>query len=272
MQRCFAWLRKVGTVLIVGGVIGASSDAVVAADGIIENIFEMFQARRPAARVAPPADVAVEAAPERIDQFTPHLKKLLATEIYFVKKVCRPDAEQLKRIEAAGEQQIKILAKEYAVAARNNNTSLGNIDPRDRLCGVLEKAVANVMPEDAAKRYSQELAAREKSLEEALAGMTTVVVDRAVLLTPTQFDELRTRFSENWHREWPRDLQIYQYEQYVSVPDTVSLRYVLNDRQLSILSSRPQNGRTIFFGWEHQFGPDWGGEIDWEDEATEENN
>lgn len=245
-HHCARWFL-VALLLIV------SSSGPVRAQDLLEGILDFFQPARPAARRQAERDIP----DEMLNQFLPTLRKVLAAEIHFVRKVCRPDDEQLAAIREAGEKELKPIARTYASMMRNNQHT-GFPDARDRVCAAMRRQVEAVMPEEAAERYREELEARRAALEEAGTGMMTVVVDRLVCLSPEQFDQVCKVAAANWEEEWLHNLQIFTYQEYAPIPPPNVLQKVLDPRQQELLRGRSNRSR-IHFGWEQEmriFGMD----------------
>ena len=247
-HRC--WTRSLPLVLLL---IVSSSGAVGAQD-ILEGIFEFFQPARPVGRQQ---QREKDIPDEMLKPFLPALEKVLTAEIHFVRKVCRPDDEQLAEIRQAGEKEMKAVARTYASMQRNNQHT-GFPDARERICAELRKTIDAVMPEEAAQRYREEVAAREAADKQAGAGMMTVVVDGLVCLSPEQFDQTSEAIGQNWDKEWSRNLQVFTYEEHAPVPPPRVLQKILDPRQQQLLQGRSHRS-SIHFGWEQEmtvFGAD----------------
>ena len=213
---------------------------------IIKEILNLFQPARPAMRQPAERDIP----DEMLNQFLPALKKVLTAEIHFVRKVCRPDDEQLAAIREAGEKELKPIARTYASMARNNQHT-GFPDARERVSAVLRRRIEALMPEETAQRYRDELAAREAAEKEAAVGMMTVVIDRLVCLSPEQFDKASEAIGKNWDEQWSGNLQVFTYEQYAPVPPPNVLQTFLDPQQQDLLRGRSSRS-TIHFGWEQE--------------------
>lgn len=196
---------------------------------------------------------------QMLNQFLPPLKKVLTVEMHFVHKVCRPDDDQRAEIQSAGEREVDSVARTFATLQKNDRNSrvLAAGVARQRISAALRESVTAVMPEETARSYQEELEARAAALQEAGAGMMSVVVDRQVSLRPEQFDQLSAASIENWDQEWSSNLQIYNYDAYAPIPPARVLQKVLEPRQQDLLLGQPRG--TIHFGWEHEmrvFGMD----------------
>lgn len=240
---------------VIAGVLVSLSVGVARADNpIAEGMRMLFRSFAPAGQ----AGANVEIAPEQLVQFLGPLKKLLTAEIHFFRKICHPNAEQLAAVRQTGEQEIESIAREYALLQRKNQHS-GFPDARDLLMRAMEKGVAQIMPAEVAELYSEELAARREAHAHAATAMMTVVIDRAYLLSPEQFDKVHSAIAEQPDPQWLRNLQIYLYDEYAPMPGPNLLRPLLSDRQREILKSRTDRG-MIHFGWESDLGLQmWGG-------------
>ncbi|MBA3316437.1 MAG: hypothetical protein H0T47_24530 [Planctomycetaceae bacterium] len=192
--------------------------------------------------------------------FVPQIKTLLGTELHFVRKVCKPDDAQMEAIRKAGLAEVETIAKRFAAAQQQNRRD-GWPDARMGLSQALRRKIVDVMPTEAAKRYDDELTARKEARTEAAAEMMTTLVDGKVSLLPKQYEEVTAAVLANWQDAWARDLQLFLYEDFAPVPDLQAINGVLTERQRNLWRGGHQRGR-IFFGWEHELGLDWGGQIE----------
>jgi hypothetical protein len=249
VRRCFG-SRLIPVVLFV--VVIASADVAYSQEGILGGIRRLFGVdRRPAV-----VEMA-EPAPEVVNQFTPHLKKVLTAEIHFVRKVCRPDAEQLAAIRKAGVEQLDSVAKQYAKLQQGGRHS-GFPDARELIAAGLQKTIDEVLPEEAAQRYRDENAARIEARRQAVTAMMTTLIDRELALTPEQFDQVDRAIGEKWDDQWGRNLQMFLYDQYAPMPHASVLTPLLNEQQKEVWKGRVNHG-MIHFGWEQDLGVNWMG-------------
>jgi hypothetical protein len=264
MWRSRRRLVAAGLALAVGA---ESAGAARGDDSVLGGLLRMFRfANRPApARPAPVArPVVVEAAEVPADVFTPKLKKLLTNELHFVRKVCRPDEGQLALIREAGSAEVDAIAEKLSRSARTSYLP----DARGLLTGALREKVEEVMPAEAARRYAEELAAREADRLDAAAAMATVLIDRRLELTSGQYAGVRERVRAEPAKQWSRDFYVLLfYEQYAKLPDAATIGPALSERQRAVWAAQPATG-TIRFGWEQELGLDWGGTVDLEDEEA----
>ena len=195
---------------------------------------------------------AAVADPAMADQFTPILKKILNTEIHFVRKVCRPNKEQLEAIHAAGMAAIGNIAQECARLQQKNVHGQWP-DARKQVADALMKKVEEALPAETVARYKQEMAARAEGRKSAALGMMMVSLDRKLMFSPQQFEKARETVDKNWEDKWSRNLQVFGYDDYAPRPPQSVLGPLLNETQQEIWSQN-QNYGQIYFGWEQEIG------------------
>ena len=93
------------------------------------------------------------------------------------------------------------------------------------------------------------------------------ILDRKLILSEDQVDEITEKTEQNWEADWDRNMQVYMYDEYSPSPPDSVLDKALNDRQKNVRRGTRNNGR-ISFGWEQDLGiiPIWGddGTVLWE--------
>ena len=98
----------------------------VAADSPLEKLVEFFiggdEEVAAVVEMAVP-DVAVAVGPNAGAQFRPLVHKAAARELYFVKKVCRPDDETYERMKTAAAKAAQELCREYAQAEQEGKST-----------------------------------------------------------------------------------------------------------------------------------------------------
>jgi len=214
------------------------------ADNILQGVFKALGvgARQAIVRPAKPVEIEV------INQFSPMLNKILDVELYFVQKVCQPNAEQAARLRKFGAGEVVTLAKLMAENQNQENT----VDPRQLLTKALGREIEKVCSAEAAKRYREEMSGRLDYKQAAAAGLMLANMDRDLFLSPDQAQKIEGELHQNWKPEWSRNLQGLMYPQYAPWPDAKLIQPHLTPEQSQLITH--QNHGGIQFGWEADAG------------------
>ena len=199
-------------------------------------------------------DVEIQDRPDR-KRVAGLLKQVLANELAYVRKVCEPDEAQMRQIRKDGLTAVDGVAQRIVAAqAKPGRSGTAQIpEPRKLLTEALQKSVSASLPKAKAERYAEELAGREAAKREAGLSLVTTHIDRAVFLSPAQYDAMTDIVRKHWKPEWSRNPQILFYSDYLPFPAVEALAPVMTANQKSIWSARPPYGQ-ISFGWEADLG------------------
>ncbi|WP_175517720.1 hypothetical protein [Planctomicrobium piriforme] len=178
------------------------------------------------------------------------LNVVLRKELRFVQKVCQPSPEQLNDIRQAGMVEIQEISKLFA---REPEFSVKWPDGRKQLCDALAKKIDAILPEQAAGRYRDELASREKAKQDAVVAMMVSIIDGKVGLTPQQAEQVDAAIRNSWQTEWSQSVAIFQYPRYAPLPDVKTIAKILTPHQLQVFKQTPNHGR-LFLGWQAELG------------------
>jgi hypothetical protein len=171
---------------------------------------------------------------ETQQQHVQALRPLLQAELSFLKRVCNPTDEQLRRLREEGDRHLPDAAAAYIIGFRREwfraaegggieivesqadfrvagegflvSTSSA-LDPwkvfRD---GMAASAKAHVSPEQA-ERYREESEKREAGRKQAVIHCLVAELDQELILSAAQRDKLCESLSSNWNEQWRRYLQ-----------------------------------------------------------------
>ena len=214
------------------------------ADNVLQGVFKALGigARQAVVRPAKPVEIEV------INQFSPTLNKLLDVELYFIQKVCQPNADQAARLRKFGVGEVVTLAK---LMAENQNQP-GAVDPRQLLIKALDQEIEKVCSMEAAKRYREEMSERLNYKQAAAAGLMLSNMDRDLFFNTNQAQKIESELRKNWKPEWSRNLQGLMYPQYAPWPDAQLIQPYLTPEQSQLITQ--QNRGNIQFGWEADAG------------------
>ncbi|WP_437227467.1 hypothetical protein SH661x_000365 [Planctomicrobium sp. SH661] len=236
-----AWL-----VMFIGGAPGTSQ---------AQTFFENLARGLGFGRQAVPVPQALDPEdPDLVNEFSPKLNQLLKAELYFVQKVCQPNAEQLTEFQKTGKAEIVSIAKLMAQKQNQQHTEEFP-QPRKLLTAAFVKKGTEILPPEAAKRYQDEIELRVKDRQETNASLMVSQIDRELHLTETQFQDIQAAVQKDWRPEWSRNVMVFFYPDHAPWPAFKTIRPYLDEKQQT-LSQNNANRSTIFFGWESDLGLD----------------
>jgi hypothetical protein len=221
------------------------------------------------AQAAPAADVAVPApamaaeveanVDNLMQQFLPQFRQLLKIELVLMNRICRPDKEQGKRLQQAGDKSLKEAAKSFAEAQKKmmqgqwRHDSV-QPDPRKIIREGLLKAAQQHLPPEQATRYQGELEKRKAHLKHVTIQNLVAKLDENLVLTAEQREKLTESLSRAWRDEWERMLGMFMNgNQYLPNVADGAVTAVLNETQKQLWRSAPKMEIANFggFGWEN---------------------
>lgn len=234
----------------------AAPCGVPAADTPLGELLNLLFRNRRAA-----VQEAVEAAEMAVDvnagaEFKPTLRGVLGRELHLVRKVCRPNEEQFAQIRAAGLAEVDTVARQMGAAQQSGRPFEQWPRPRQELSAALLAKVSELLPAEAAQAYRAEIEAREAAQRRAAQQMMFVIIDRRIMLLPDQYDPLAAALEKEWNDELSRNMQLYLYDEYLSLPETRVVAPVLNERQTKLYTARLNRQGRISFGWQRDLGLD----------------
>ncbi len=240
----------------------AAPGGVPAADTPLGELLNLlFRQRREAVQEA------VEAAEMAVDvnagaEFKPTLRGVLGSELHLVRKVCRPNEEQFAQIRAAGLAAVDAVARQMGAAQQSGRPIEQWPRPRQELSAALLAKVSELLPAEAAQAYRAEIEAREAAQRRAGQQMMFVIIDRRLTLLPDQYEPLAAALDKAWDDGLSRNMQLYLYDEYLSLPETRVVAPVLNERQTRLYTAGMNRRGRISFGWEQDLGLDGMGFVD----------
>lgn len=188
-------------------------------------------------------------------QFLQQFRQLGTTEVNFVRAVCRPNAEQSKKVKAASEVAVKTTTKKFAEIQKKMQQGIRPgeqpqwPDPRKLMADVLLKAVKESCSEEQAKLYEAELAKRAAARKRVALMNFVARLDRELVLTKDQRDKLAEALNANWNSSWEQQLEVFMYgDSYMPALPDAQVVPVLTDKQKQIWTATPKQQNQIW-GW-----------------------
>ncbi len=188
-------------------------------------------------------------------QFLQQFRQLSKTELSFVRAVCQPNAEQLKKIKTASEAALKTAVKKFAEIQKKMQQGIRAgeqsewPDPRKLMSDVLLKSVKESMSAEQAKRYETELEKRAAARKRAALLNFVAKLDKDLVLTADQRGKLTEALDKNWKDSWCHQLEVFMYgdSYFPALPDAQVIP-VLTEKQKQIWNGIPKQQNQIW-GW-----------------------
>ena len=206
-------------------------------------------------------------------QLTREYQAALRAELNFARHVCQPTPEQFQSLREE-------LAKDLKVQPPQPNAPLGRggvqrqvrnaqmVNPvqlaRDRLA----QAVKTSLSAEQATRFQEELDKRTLDRRRAAAHNLVARLDREMVLSETQREQITESLLSHWNDAWCSSLQMFMYNDqfFPNIPDAHVVKF-LNDAQKKIWPTIPKNQGAMFNGG--FMGGMFGQEILWDADEPE---
>lgn len=189
-------------------------------------------------------------------QFTGQFRPIFDGQLHFLKTTCKPTDEQFKVIKKEGEEGLKKAVKK--VVDLQKKMQMGgfqvgdelSIDPAGDIAATLLEVAKKNLPKEAAAKYVEQMDRSAAYRRRVVASSLVSRMDRDLLLSKKQREQIQEALLANWKDEWGRNI-IYQiqddYQQYPNLPEN-KLLPLLNDRQTAIWKNIPKQ-QGIMWGW-----------------------
>lgn len=201
------------------------------------------------------ADAVVVGGDPLEQQFLQQFRQLSKAELNFVRAVCQPNAEQLKKIKAAGDVGLKTTVKKFAEVQKKMQQGIRPgqepqwPDPRKLMSDALLKSVKETLSADQVQRYEAELEKRSAARKRAALLNLVAKLDKDLVLTADQRGKLSEALTSNWKDGWGQQLETFMYgDTYMPALPDAQVLPVLTEKQKQIWNSLPKNQNQIW-GW-----------------------
>lgn len=189
-------------------------------------------------------------------EFGRHFRPLLTTEVRFIVRICKPTVAERRIILAAGEASLQNAVRLYAEAQvkweQNGFNSSAEVewpDPRRLVLEGLAQSVEGTLSGEQAGRYKLALQSRAAARKRATVSYSMAKLDRALLLSTRQRDQILSLLLTHWQDDWAQQLERLQHgDQFLPVLPDEQVLPLLSDTQKEIWSQRnKRQGRMR--GW-----------------------
>ena len=203
----------------------------------------------------PAADAVAVGGDPLEQQFLQQFRQLAKAELNFVRAVCQPNAEQLKKIKAASDVGLKTTVKKFAEVQKKMQQGIRPgqepqwPDPRKLMSDALLKSAKETLSDDQVKRYEAELEKRSAARKRAALLNLVAKLDKDLVLTADQRGKLSEALTSNWKEGWGQQLETFMYgDTYMPALPDAQVLPVLTEKQKQIWNSLPKQHNQIW-GW-----------------------
>jgi hypothetical protein len=193
--------------------------------------------------------------PHYVAEYTRQFRPLLTTELQFIVKTCGLSPAERETIASAGEASLDLLVQDYAdLLVRRQREGYRSEepdwpDPREVIMEALRGAVGKTVAADRAKLYEEEIEKRSAARKRVTRDYIVASLDRELLLTAAQRDQLAAVVSASWQDRWERSLEVLHHGDYYFPPlPGEEVLAILTEAQRAIWSGRDRN-RRLPRGW-----------------------
>jgi hypothetical protein len=185
----------------------------------------------------------------QIQQFVVQFRPILGAEYHVVRVVCQLTLEERKTIAREAERALKDVARKYAEGMRRpmNMNDRAALEPRKMIQdGLLHTAKAHLQAAQVA-RYEEELSRRRAGRKQLAVRNLVARLDRDMVLTALQRDQIARSLSSHWDDSWGQSLEMFMhdYNFFPPIPDQHVAPF-LKDPQKKIWRSTQRS--QVFFG------------------------
>ena len=182
-------------------------------------------------------------------QYLPRFQRLAKVERSFILRACQLDKKQQSRIAKASDRCAKVAARRFAIAqnslrvgrglnvvrlggAARLNTNATQSDPREQVGRELLLSVNELLSPEQKKGYAEESKKRKDHLKQITILNLVVVMDRRLVLTALQREQLTESLTKNWNPSWIGALQyLINNNEYLPRIHNKHVVKFLNDKQ-----------------------------------------
>jgi hypothetical protein len=231
-----------------------------------------------------PAEIAVPIAVEAVQvndaeqmQANRQYQAVLRAELHFAKRVCQATPEQMRALRDELDKRDKTVkdkpqpnagAQKLMIQRRVRMVPGMAGDPLQMARDRLSKAVKTCLSEEQAARFQEELDRRTADRRLAAVHNLVARLDREMILSATQREQITESLLAHWNDAWYSSLQMFVYNDqfFPNIPDAHVVKF-LNATQKKIWPTIPKNQGAMFNNG--LMGGIFGEEVFWSDDEPE---
>lgn len=176
-----------------------------------------------------------------IQQFAQQLRPILRSEYHLIVAVCKPSAEQRRKIAREGEQALLDTSKKFAELQQNprimfvNNQRATTPNPRKMIEEAMSKSVKAHLSAEQFAAYQKEAEKRDANRKAVTIRNLIAKFDQDLVLTAEQRDKIANSLDSNWNSDWCPSVEMFTvFGQFVPfIPDQFMLPF-LDAKQKSV--------------------------------------
>ena len=161
------------------------------------------------------------------------LNELAEREVFFVKKVCKPNETHLRMISESANKKVKEMQKMYLDYSKNRAPATWP-RPQAVIIEHLQTVVAEIFPSAVSDAYNNEIAARHQANLTATASIVTNLIDSQVLLSHDEIDAMENRIIEFDTTKNATLPVAFFYQHMIPIPTSQKMESLLTARQLAL--------------------------------------
>jgi hypothetical protein len=236
-------------------------------------VAEAVPAAKRNVRAVMPAAVDVNDAQQL--QFNRQYQSVLRAEVNFAKHACQATPEQMKSLREELDKLLKGKEQNSGAAkllqagkVRKMPVAVG--DPMQLARDRLSKAVKTCFSVEQTVRFQDELDKRKLDHKRAAAHNLVARLDRELVLSVTQREQISESLLAHWDDAWCSSLQMFMHgdQFFPNIPDAHVVNF-LNDAQKQNWRAIPKNQGAMFAGG--FMGGMFGQEILWDEDEADAN-
>jgi hypothetical protein len=231
------------------------------------------------AEIAVPMMVAMGGPNAQQLELTPQYQATLRAELNFAKHTCQATPEQMQ---ALRDELKKNLKEQPPAQAGVNVRNLGQRqvrvvqqgqggagDPLQLARDRLAKAVKTCLSADQAALFQEEIDKRALDRRRSAAHVLVARLDRELILSAKQREEISQSLLAHWNDAWGSSLQMFIYNDqfFPNIPDAHVVKF-LNDTQKKIWPTIPKNQGAVMVNG--VMGGMFGDAVMWDEDAADE--
>ena len=207
-------------------------------------------AAAPVAEIAVPMMVGLGGPNAQQLEMTPQYQAMLRAELNFAKQTCQATPDQMQKLRDELNKNLKEQPPAQAgVGVRNLGQKQVRVvqqgavgDPLQLARDRLAKAVKTCLSAEQAARFQEELDKRTLDRRRSAAHVLVARLDREMILSAKQREELSESLLAHWNDAWGSSMQMFIYNDqfFPNIPDAHVVKF-LNDTQKKIWPTIPKN-------------------------------
>ena len=161
------------------------------------------------------------------------MDELASRELFFLKKVCKPNDSQYEAIADAIREHVKELQNLYLEYSKTKEPNTWP-RPEQLLTKHLQTLAAQTFSPQIANAYRREINARQEANLTAVSSIVTNLIDSQVLLSPSEMDSVASKVADlETTKKATLPVALF-YRHMIPVPSSDTMSEILTERQFTL--------------------------------------